>query len=609
MARVSKSRRALTQSLLALPVAATARAQDSTAKRRKVLRYAFPIAETGFDPAQLSDLYSRVITAHLFDGLYKYDHLARPFKIKPNTAAAMPEVSDSFRTWAIRIKPGIFFSDDPAFKGKRRELVADDYVYSLKRFFDPRWKSPAYASLAELKMLGVNGLREASLANKAPFDYDTPVEGMRALDRYTIQFKFAEPQPRFLQTIAGGDLYNALAREVVEAYGDKVMEKPVGTGPFVLADWRRSSKIVLARNPNFRELTYDAEPNADDAEGQALVAKFKGRRLPMIDRVEISIIEEQQPRWLAFLNHQLDLMERLPNEFVNLAIPNNRLALNLAKQGVQMYRVLASDVTLTVFNMDHPVIGGYTPDKVALRRALNLATDVQQEIRLIRRGQAIVAQGNQVPNTMGYDSRFVSEAGEFNLARAKALLDLYGYVDKDGDGWRDLPDGSPLTVEISTQPDQQSRQLDELQRKDYGALGVRAVFKPAKWPENLKAARAGKTMVWRVGSLAASPDGQPGFMRGSSQHVGGQNLARFRNQEFDAIFERMSIIEDGPERLELFDRAKRILVAYAPYKPNTHRILTDLAYSWLHGYRRAPYWQDWWQYVDIDAGAQAGAAK
>jgi len=609
MDKVSNTRRALTQWLLALPAMSTVCAQDSKGERKKVLRYAFPIAETGFDPAQLSDLYSRVLTAHIFDGLYNYDHLARPFKFRPNTAAAMPDVSDNFRTWIVRLRPGIHFSDDPAFKGKKRELVAEDYVYSLKRFFDPRWKSPAYASLNDLKMLGVNELREAALKNKTPFDYDAPIDGMRVLDRYTIQFQCAEPQPRFIQTIATGDLYGAVAREVVEAYGDRIMEKPVGTGPFQLADWRRSSKIVLERNPNFREVTYEAEPNADDAEGHALMAKFKGRRLPMIDRVEISIIEEQQPRWLAFLNRQLDLMERLPNEFVNIAIPNNRIAPNLARQGIRMFRTLASDVTLTVFNMDDPVVGGYTADKVALRRALNLATHVEQEIRLVRRGQAIVAQGNQVPNTVGYDPNFVSEAGEFNLARAKALLDLFGYVDKNGDGWRALPDGRPLLVEIATQPDQLSRQLDELQRKDYAALGVKAVFKPAKWPENLKAVRAGKYMMWRVGSLAASPDGQPGLMRGYSNHVGGQNLARFRNKEFDAIFDRMSTLEDGPERLALFDRAKRILAAYAPYKPNTHRIFSDLAYPWLQGYRRPPYWQDWWQYIDIDADAQAKAMK
>ncbi len=116
-------------------------------------------------------------------------------------------------------------------------------------------------------------MRDEALKSKKPFDYDRPVEGLRALDRYTLQFKLEEPQPRFLHTLATGDLFGAVAREVVEAYGDdQIMSKPVGTGPFRLAEWRRSSRIVLERNPTYRERFYDAEPNPDDAEGQASAA-------------------------------------------------------------------------------------------------------------------------------------------------------------------------------------------------------------------------------------------------------------------------------------------------------------------------------------------------
>jgi ABC-type transport system substrate-binding protein len=286
-----------------------------------------------------------------------------------------------------------------------------------------------------------------------------------------------------------------------------------------------------------------------------------------------------------------------------VAIPNNHLAPNLARRGVQMYRVLNSDVTLTLFNMEHPVIGGYTPERVALRRAIGLAIDVDQEIRLYWHGQAVRAQSTLMPNTVGFDPAFRSEMGEYDLARAKALLDVYGFVDRDGDGWREQPDGTPLVLEWATTPDQRARQRDELRRKDLAALGIRIDFRPAKWPENLKAARAGKLMVWSLGYSAASPDGQQSLDRGASVHSGGQNLARFRNTAYDRIYSRMRFMPDGPERDALFLEAKRILTAYAPYKFQVHRILTDLAQPWLRGYRRAPYWNDWWQYVDIDASA------
>jgi ABC-type transport system substrate-binding protein len=590
--------------IAAAAIARPAAAQSQRpAQRRKVLRYQFEVAESGFDPVQLSDLYSRTVTANIFDNLYRYDHLARPFKIKPNTAAGMPEHSEDFRTWTVRIQPGIYFQDDPAFGGKPRELTAHDYVYSWKRFFDPRWKAPAFASLNELQLLGMAPLREAALKGKA-FDYDTDVEGLRALDRYTIRFRLGRSEPRLIQTLTGGDLYGAVAREVIEAYGDQISAHPVGTGPFRLAEWRRSSRIVLERNPTYREVVYDAEPNADDAEGQALLARFKGQRLPMIERVEIAIVEETQPRWLSFLNKQFDLLERLPYDFVNIAAPNGKLAPHLARQEAQLYRVLASDVTLTYFNMEDPVVGGYTPENVALRRAISLAIDVDQEIRLYWRGQAVPAQSTVVPNTTGYDASFVGENSVFDLAQAKALLDTFGYVDRDGDGWRERPDGSPLILDWATTPEQRARQRDELRRKDMNALGIRVNFRAAKWPENLKSARAGKLQVWNLARSAASPDGRPSLDSGATAHKGGQNLARFSNKHFDEIYQRISEMPDGPERNRLFTEAKRILTAYAPYKHGVHRILTDISWPWINGFRRPPYWLAWWSYVDIDVDAQ-----
>jgi ABC-type transport system substrate-binding protein len=572
-----------------------------------VLRYAFPTAETGFDPAQLSDIYSRAVTAHVFETPLTYDPLARPFKLRPLTAAAMPEVSDDYRRFVFRIRPGIFFADDPAFKGTRRELVAEDYVYSLKRVYDPALKSPGQASLEDEGIVGLRELRERALKEKR-FDYDAPVEGLRALDRYTLQVTLRESRPRHLFIWASRDIYGAVAREVVEFYGDKIMEHPVGTGPFRLAQWRRSSRLVFERNPGYREDFYDAEPNADDAAGQALLARLKGRKLPMVDRVEIAVIEEQQPRWLAFLAGDQDFLERLPNEFVGQAVPGGKVAPHLARRGVQALRTPASDVTLTVFNMESPVVGGYTPEKVALRRAMVLGTDVSREIAVVRKGQGIPANSLLVPNTLGYQAGLRTEMGSYDPARAKALLDIFGYVDRDRDGWRENPDGSPLLVEQLTQSDQSQRQLDELWKKNMDALGVRLELKVGQWPENLKAARAGNFMVWRVGSSASSPDGQGSLERAYGESVGKGNIARFRLAAFDAVYRRLKFLPDGPERQKLFDEATRLFVAYAPYRVGVHRILTDLAYPWLVGYRRPAFWLDWWQYVDIDPAERSRAS-
>jgi ABC-type transport system substrate-binding protein len=590
---------------ISLAVSAAAFAQAPAANEpKKILKHAYRVAETSFDPAAISDLYSRTVTPHIFEALYTYDHLARPAKIKPLLAAAMPEVSADFRTWTIKVRPGIYYQDDPAFKGKKREVVAQDFVYAVQRIVDPATKSPLWGWMEGWGVVGLAEARKAATDTQGPFNYDKVIEGVRALDRYTLQYTLKEARPRFIENIAGSDLLGAQAREVVEFYGDQISAHPIGTGPFRLKQWRRSSLIVLERSPDYREVFYNAEPAADDAEGQALLARFKGRRLPMIDEVHISIIEEAQPFWLSFLNEEIDIVGGLtgavPGEYVNQAAPGGKLAPNLAKRGLQMKRQVNSDTVLFFFNMEDPVVGGYTADKVALRRAVSLATNIDQLIRTGYRGQAIPAQAPITPNTTGYSNAFKSEMSEYDPARAKALLDLYGYVDKDGDGWRDLPDGKPLTLVRGWQPDQLSRELETLWKKDMNVIGVRTASQVAKWPEQLKQARAGKLQMWSLSSSAAAPDGQGALQRFDGRQSGNQNLARFKNKRMDEIYDKLSELPDGPERQALFDEAKRIAAAYMPSRYLMHRISTDMWHPWVIGFRRPLFWNEWYHMVDID---------
>jgi ABC-type transport system substrate-binding protein len=575
-------------------------ASAQTAKpTEKVFRYAFPAAETGFDPAQLSDLYSRILTANMFDALYTYDYLARPLTIRPNLAAGMPEVSADFKTYTVKLKPGVYFADDAAFKGSKRELLASDVVYTYKRIFDPKNKSPSVSGLREENILGMEALRDQA-TQSGKFDYDREIEGLRALDKYTVQFKLGEVRPRFMEALTDPGIFGIVAREVVETYAERIMEHPVGTGPFKLSEWRRSSKITLVRNPNYRDDYFEATPPADSPLAQQVYAQMKGRKLPQIDKVEVSIIDESQPRWLAFLGNEHDLMERLPAAYVNVAIPQNQLAPNLQKRGIQMQRNLLGDVTFSYFGMENPIVGGYTPDKIALRRAIAMGQNSDEEVRLPRRGQAIVAQGPIMPLSAAYDPSMRSEMGVFDRPKAMALLDLFGYTDKDGDGWRDLPDGQALTLEYATTSTADYRELNEIWKKNMDAIGIRVVFKYGQWPELLKASRNGKLMMWGLGLSGGSPDGAGVLSLGYSPSKGQQNHARFSLPEYDALYRKINQLPEGPERKALVDKAIKILVAYMPYKFSTHRIGTDLTHPWVQGYVRNPIARDFWKYIDID---------
>ncbi len=616
LTRVAASHRSMLKALLRPAIAAvflglassTAAAQTPVAAPLKVLRYALRIAETGFDPAQISDLYSNTMAANMFDAPYAYEFLARPVRIRANTAAALPEVADDFKTFTVRLTPGIYFNDDPAFGGKKCELVAEDYVYSIKRHWDPRFKSAKLSNLQNNGILGLDALRDAALKPGARFDYDRPVEGLRALDRYTLRFKLPRPTPRFIDELTDPAITGAVAREVVERYGDKITEHPVGTGPYRLAAWRRSSLMVFEKNPNYRDVRYDEEAPADDPLAQKAVAALKGKKMPMIDRIEVSIIQENQPRWLSFVNREMDLIEQVPEDFTHIAIPNNRIAPNLAKQGMYEVRYLRNDSAMSYFAMENPVVGGYTPAKVALRRAIAMAVNVDEEIRVVRRGQAIPAQSIMAPGLYGYDPAFRSEMSTFDRARAKALLDLYGYADRNGDGWREQPDGSPLRLDYATQPDDLSRQLITQWKKNMDAIGIRIAFKTAQWPENLKASRAGKLMMWGV-SWSGGPDGNEFLVLGHSPDKGQANHARFDNVEYDRLFDRQRALPDGPERLAVMQQMKEITVAYMPYKAHVHRIWTDLAQPWVVGYHRNVFLREWWRYVDIDPDVRAAQGQ
>ena len=599
-------RRTVLQSLSAAPLAgAWAGTVPAQGRPLKVIRRAFNAAETGFDPAQVIDSYSREILGNIFEAPYRFDYLARPAKWRLATAAALPEISADFRTFTVRLQPGIFFQDDPAFNGKPRELVAADYVYAIKRFYDPRWKSPIYPGIADSRLIGMDALRNDALNNKRAFDYDREVEGLRALDRYTLQVKLEVPDPRFAYNFTTTAVFCAVAREVVERYGDDIMAHPVGTGPFRLLSWRRSSLTVLERSPSYRDLFYDEEAPADDPRSQAIAAKLKGRKLPMIDRIEFPIIEESQPMWLSFLNGKLDVLDGVPPEYINLAIPNNRLAPNLARLGIEMDRVPLGDVVYTMFNMEDPLIGGMQPEKVALRRAISLAYDIGREIRLIRKNQMLVAQSPVTPLTFGYDESFRSDVADHDPARAKALLDTYGYLDRDGDGWREMPDGSPLTLEYHTQSDSLSRQYDEIWSKCMTAVGLRMRSIYGKWPDQSRTSRAGKLMIWAQGWLTTVPDGEAFLNLMYSPLKGAANRARFALPAYDRLFEKQRSLPDGPQRQAVFNEMKRYFAAYMPYRLHGHRIRTDLSQPWVTGYRRHMFMRHCYQFVDVDLELQA----
>jgi ABC-type transport system substrate-binding protein len=571
----------------------------------KVLRTAIIIAETGFDPQASQDFYSNTINSAIFEAPYEYDYLARPHKIVPRVAESLPKISPDGLTWTIPIRKGVYFADDPVWKGQKRELVAQDFVYSIKRLVDPKVRSPN-AFLVRDRLAGLDkALEEAKAGGK--LDYDKDIEGVRAIDRYTLQIKLTEPDYAFLPRLTATQ-FGAVAREVIEAYGDAsgwAMANPVGTGPYKLKEWRRAQRIVLEANPNYREETFPALPANADADAKAAYAAMKGKRLPQVGRIEVSVIEESNPRLLAFNSNELDLVD-VPRDLVTRVLDDrNRLQASYAKQGVTLQRAEEAGLAFfAYFNMNDPVVGGYTPDKVALRRALLMGYNPGELIRVGLQGQASVASQLIPPEVPGHVPGLKTPTPH-DPALARALLDKFGYKDRNGDGFRELPDGKPFVLSMGSAPTGENRIRDELWLKNMRDLGVRIEFQHQKWPDLVKMARAGQLQMWQVGWTATSADS---YMELAFGPNGGQsNFSFFKNAEYDDLMRQSRRLRLDGERDKLYARMTEIVAAYAPMGGGINRIENTIAKPWIVGYKKDSFRSQPWRFVDVDLARMKAA--
>ena len=582
----------------ALFLAALCAGPVHAAPGEKVLHAYLSTSETGLDPAVASDIASLNLLENLFDPLLRYDYLARPLVLRGNTARAVPAVSADGLGYTFEIRPGIYFTPDPAFKGARREVTAADYVYSLKRLYDPQLKSP-WLSLFEGKIAGDEALKGDK------FSYDSKIAGLEAVGRYTLRIRLSAPDNNFLMYLAT-PASGVVAREVIEAYPGQAGNHPVGSGPFMIGEWKRSDQIILLRNPD-SSAVFDSIPGADPQD-QAIAAALKGKRLPLVDRVEVRIAEEFQGRMLGFLSGGYDRVEQVPESMTGMVIRDGKLKPELLKQGISMEQFPMLQTYYMWMNMEDPVVGGYSKDKVALRRAIALSYNSAEDIALLKKGFALRAESPLPPNVLGYDPAYRSPVG-YDPALAEALLDRFGYQQRDPDGFRRAPGGQPLTLVMHSEATAGGRLRDELWRKCLNAIGLRVQFKTDKKTEIIKASRLGKVQMFESNWIADFPDGDNFYQLLYGPHSGRANYARFNLPAYNEKYEKSRLLSASPARQRLFTEMNQLIHAYNPWVPLHHPISVDLRHPWLKNYKRHPVEFTQWRYLDIDVDAREAATK
>jgi ABC-type transport system substrate-binding protein len=566
-----------------------------------VLRAMLGIAETSFDPQFASDAASDAVISEVYEAMLVYDYLARPVKLVPRTLEALPASPDGGRTWICRLRKGIRYTPDPAFGGRPRELVAADYAYTYKRVLDPAVKSP-WLWLLQGKLEGGDAAR-AQAAKTGRFDYDAPLAGLEIVDRYTLRLRLVAPDLRFPYVLAIPYL-GAVAREVVERYGLDFGAHPVGTGAFRLAEYKRSARIVLERNPDYRDERY-VPAGPIPRPSQPIAAALKGRRLPLLDRVEISVIEESQLRLLAFLNGEVDVDALLSATLIDEILVDGKLKPALAAKGIHHEASLRPNTYWVYFNMEDPVVGGYEPAKIALRRAISMAYDAAEALRLLSKGRGVLAQSLVPPGIAGYDPGWKLGAQVYDPAAARALLDRFGYRDRDGDGYREAPDGKPLVLDRWSVPTSAQRQADELWKKNLDAVGLRLAIHKDKLPELRKMARNGRIPFASDGWNGDYPDAENFMQLLYGPNAGQENQARFRLAEYDRLYDEARRLPDSPARTALFGRMQALVVAYAPMRLTQHIIEDHAWHARVLNYRAHPIRQFCFRYYDVDGPVPA----
>ena len=546
------------RALVLLLVCLALRAQ--AADPAKILHLTFAAAETGFDPARVSDYYSGTVIEAIFEPLLTYDYLARPAQLVPGTAEAMPAVSADGRTYTLHVRKGVFFADDPVFKGKRRELIAQDYAWSIGRFLDPKTRSP-YAFLFE------------------------NIAALETPERYALVVRLKHADRNFPHVLAF-PLAGALAREAVEGYGDETPSHPVGTGPFRLKRYVRSSKIVLEANPGYRERIW------------------RGKRLPMIGGVEISIMEETQSRWLAFQRGETDMEYQLAEIATTFMTDDGKLRPEFARRGIQLERSVDPEITYLYFNTQEKIggkpnpVGGFAKEKIALRRAIAMAYDVDDQIRILRKGQAVRAHFPIPPGVAGHDPDYRTSI-PYDPAMANALLDRYAYK-RGADGFRSMPDGSPLTVRYSSTPSERDRQFDELMKRSLDSIGVRLEIHKDRFPELIKLENECRLMMRGAAWIADYPDGDNFMQLAYGPNSGQSNNACYRSAEYDRRYEKSRRLPDGPQRNRLYHEMARIIETDTAWLLLDSRYRNVLLQPYVRNFKKHPVLHAEWLYLDLD---------
>lgn len=523
----------------------------------------------GLDPHDIGDTTSAAVGGQIFETLYTYAYLERPYRLLPQLAADFPEVSEDGLIYTIPIRRGVYFADDPAFPGgKGRELTADDFILAWKRMADLNNRSTNYSSIFAGYVEGLDEFRDYT-AGVEEVDYNRPVAGLRSPDSHTLEITLARPHNFLLYWLA--HLPTApVAREALEKYGADLVNHPVGTGPFRLVGNYRSNRFSMVRNENFRRELYPDRAAEELAERGLL--EDAGREIPFIDRIEWTTIEESQPLWLAFLAGKIDSAGIPKDNFDQVITTDRELSPAMRARGIRLIKAEDPSIFYYGFNMDDPVVGDNRP----LRQAMSLAFDRETYIETFLNGRGKIPTGPIPPVIPGFRPEKVNPYTRYDRVRARELL-------KEAETIA----GGPIPPLKLAMPgtDTTVRQMGGFFRIQMRRLGLEVEVDYMTWPKFQDAAKTRSHQIFALGWVADYPDAQNFLLLFYGPHRSpGPNTSNYSNPEFDALYEEAIALADPEERIPLYHRMEDIVIEDCPWLLTTYRVIYALYHDRLENY-------------------------
>ena len=536
----------------------------------------------GMDPIYANDAYSSGEIARVYEGLLEYHPFKRPYTLVPNLAEKLPSVSEDGLTYTFKIKKGVFFHDDKAFpEGKGRELEAKDFVYSIKRLADPKLQSLGWW-LLDGKIAGLNGWRK-KYTDKKEADYSEKIEGLQAIDKYTLKFKLSKSFPQFLYALAMPFTF-VVPEEVVKHYKKEFLNHPIGTGPFVLPQFNQTKKIVYKRNPKFRKKLFPIEVS-EEFKGKG-IEKYAGKTLPIVDKVTVHIMSEPQPRWLKFLKGGIDFLSIPKDNFDSVITPSQGLVDDMAKKGIGLMISPSLDVTYVAFNHDNELL-----KNVHLRRAMSLAYNVQESNKLFYNNTALPAHSVIPPGIAGYIKDYKNPYIGQNVEKAKEELAKAGYPEGKG-----LPEITYDSLSSTV-----SRQQAQFFQKQMAKIGLKIKLQTSTWPKFQEKITKRQVMLYGIAWGADYPDAE-NFLQllfGPNRSPGA-NGSGYSNPEFDKLFKVASILQDSPKRTSMYETMYKMAAEEVPWIYGVHRQSYVVKHSWIKNYVPSDFNHGHVQYWDVN---------